>query len=70
MASALLRLILGYVVEGPAFQRVRQAQNMKGVIYVYRMYPTLGYGAAVSVRVSCGDNSILLGPGGYHAFKI
>ncbi len=60
-------LLAGCAVEGSAYQRVTPAPN-KAVVYVYRTYPTAGWGSGAQAIVNCGDNSVALGPGGYHRF--
>jgi hypothetical protein len=62
-------LMTSCAVQGPAYEPVAVAPE-QSVIYVYRTYPTLAYGAGVLLPVACGENSILLGPGGYHVFKV
>lgn len=59
----------GCAVQGPAYEHTEVAPS-KAAIYVYRTYPTLAYGAAVQVPINCSDNSINLGPGGYHVFNV
>jgi uncharacterized protein DUF2846 len=62
-------LLAGCAVQGPDYEHVAPQQNKAGV-YVYRTYPTAGFGSGVQAAVNCGDNSITLGPGGYHRFSV
>jgi hypothetical protein len=66
---AVAMLMAGCAVEGPAYERMTVAPA-KAAVYVYRTYPTMGYGAGVQMPINCGDNSIMLGPGGYHVFMV
>jgi len=67
--AAIAALSAGCAVQGPAYEKAN-LPPAKAAVYVYRVYPTLGFGAGLLLPVSCGDNSILLGPGGYHVFNV
>ncbi|HKM99941.1 MAG TPA: hypothetical protein VJX23_05455 [Candidatus Binataceae bacterium] len=67
LAALAAIFLAGCAVEGPAFQKPALTQQ-QSVVYVYRPYSS--FGAAVVPAVNCGDHSIALGPGGYHAFVV
>jgi hypothetical protein len=60
-------LLAGCAVQGEAWQQAAAVPG-KAVVYVYRPYSVLG--AAIVPPVNCGDSSIAVGPGGYHAFHV
>jgi len=67
--AAIAALAAGCAVEGPAYEKANLPPE-KAAVYVYRLYPTMGVGAGLVLPISCGDNSTLLGPGGYHVFNV
>lgn len=69
LAVVTMFLLAGCAVEGPAYERLAVKES-KAAIYVYRTYPTAGFGAGAQSAVNCGDNSVTLGPGGYHRFTV
>jgi hypothetical protein len=62
-------LLSGCAVQGPDYQHVAPQPN-KASVYVYRTYPTAGLGSGAQAAINCGDNSVTLGPGGYHRFSV
>jgi hypothetical protein len=74
MNRALLVLFLGVViftigcaVQGRPFERV-SPPPAHAVIYVYRPYAYAGSG--LRPEVTCGEDTLRIGPGGYHAFIV
>jgi hypothetical protein len=75
MKTAILSIALiitsflagGCAVEGPSWQQA-EVLDGKAVVYIYRPYSILG--AAIVPSVNCGESSIAVGPGGYHAFHV
>ena len=62
-----LLLVQGCAVQGQPFQKAAVPPN-NAVIYVYRPYY---YAASLVVPpVTCGDETVRIGPGGYHAFTV
>lgn len=57
----------GCAVSGPPFQKI-QIPEGKSVIYAYR--PSSFFGAALRPTVSCGQEGVSLGRGGYHPFVV
>ena len=67
MRSVLALLAAGCAVQGTAFQRVTAPPD-HSVIYVYRPYH---YGSSLlRPAVTCGDDSVRISAGGYHAFIV
>jgi hypothetical protein len=62
-------LLAGCAVQGPDYEHIAPRSN-KAAVYVYRTYPTAGFGSAAQQVVNCGDYSVALGPGGYHRFSV
>lgn len=62
-------LLSSCAVQGPDYEHVAPQPN-KAAVYVYRTYPTAGFGSGAQAAVNCGDNSVTLGPGGYHRFSV
>jgi hypothetical protein len=60
-------LIAGCAVQGPPFERV-SPPPAHSVIYVYRPYAYFGSG--LKPEVTCGEDTVRVGPGGYHAFIV
>jgi hypothetical protein len=60
-------ILTGCAVKGPDFEK-KAVAAAKSAIYVYRQYSA--YGAGAPLTVNCGDNSVTLGPGGYHEFTV
>lgn len=57
----------GCAVQGRPFEKV-PPPPAHAVIYVYRPY---SYGSsALRPEVTCGDDTLRIGPGGYHAFIV
>jgi hypothetical protein len=69
IAVVSLTMLAGCAVQGADYQHVAPASD-KASIYVYRTYPTAGFGSAAQVIINCGDNAVGLGPGGYHRFTV
>src|SRR5258708_7455364 len=60
-------LVIGCAVQGRPFEKV-PPPPAHAVIYVYRPY---AYGSsALRPDVTCGEDSVRIGPGGYHAFIV
>ena len=59
--------ISGCAVQGRPFERV-PPPTAHSVIYVYRPY-SYG-GSALKPEVTCGDDTVRIGPGGYHPFIV
>jgi hypothetical protein len=60
-------LAIGCAVHGQPFEKV-SPPPAHAVIYVYRPY---AYGSsALRPNVTCGEDSVRIGPGGYHAFMV
>jgi hypothetical protein len=59
----------GCAVQGPDYEHIATQPN-KAAVYVYRTYPTAGFGSGAQEVVNCGDYSVALGPGGYHRFSV
>jgi hypothetical protein len=57
----------GCAVQGTPFQK-SPLQPAQQVIYVYRPYSYAG--SLVKPSVTCGDETVRIGPGGYHAFVV
>jgi hypothetical protein len=58
---------IGCAVQGKPFEKV-PPPPAHAVIYVYRPYT---YGSsALRPNVTCGEDSVRIGPGGYHAFIV
>jgi hypothetical protein len=75
MNRRLLAFLLGVVgtvafgcaVEGTPFEKITSPPG-NAVIYVYRPY---SYGSsALRPAVTCGEDTVRIGPGGYHAFIV
>jgi hypothetical protein len=62
-------VLAGCAVQGSAYEHTAVAPD-RAAIYVYRTYPTAGIGSAVKTSVTCADQSVRLGPGGYHRFEV
>ena len=57
----------GCAVKGPAFEKAAAPPD-NAVIYIYRPYH---YGSSLlRPAVTCGEDSVRIGPGGYHAFVV
>ncbi len=68
VAFALLStLFVGCAVEGHSYERAAVAPA-KSAVYVYRPYNV--FGSVVEDPVSCGHQSMSLGPGGYHRLVV
>ncbi|HVC44976.1 MAG TPA: hypothetical protein VND20_09175 [Candidatus Binataceae bacterium] len=59
--------LAGCADQGPAFARAYAAHN-NATIYVYRPYSYDG--VLLRPAVTCGDETVRIGPGGYHAFVV
>lgn len=57
----------GCAVQGQSFQRAEAPPN-NAVIYVYRPYKYAG--SLLHPLVTCGNETVKIGPGGYHAFIV
>jgi hypothetical protein len=57
----------GCAVQGRPFERV-SPPPANAVIYVYRPYAYAG--SALRPEVTCGEDTVRIGPGGYHAFIV
>ncbi len=57
--------MIGCAVQGRPFERV-SPPPAHAVIYVYRPYAYFGSG--LRPEVTCGEDTVRIGPGGYHAF--
>jgi hypothetical protein len=75
MNRRLLALLLGVIgavasgcaVQGSPFKKITSPPG-NAVIYVYRPY---SYGSvALRPAVTCGEDTVRIGPGGYHAFIV
>jgi hypothetical protein len=53
--------------QGPPFERA-YAPPHNATIYVYRPYSYAG--SLLRPSVTCGDDTVRIGPGGYHAFIV
>jgi len=62
-------LLTGCAVQGPDYEHIATQPN-KEAVYVYRTYPTAGFGSGAQEVINCGDYSVALGPGGYHRFSV
>jgi hypothetical protein len=60
-------LLVGCAVQGERFQRA-QAPPGNAIIYVYRPYKYDG--SLLHPPVTCGEQTVKIGPGGYHAFIV
>jgi hypothetical protein len=75
MNRLLLALLLGVVgtatfgcaVQGPPFEKITSPPG-NAVIYVYRPYSYAG--SALRPAVTCGEDTVRIGPGAYHAFVV
>jgi len=57
----------GCAVQGQPFEKISSPPG-NAVIYVYRPY---SYASSLILpAVTCGEDSVLIGPGGYHAFVV
>jgi hypothetical protein len=56
----------GCAVEGQSFKRLPM-ESARAIIYVYRPYHF--FGSALDPEVTCGNATIAIGAGGYHAFS-
>lgn len=65
--SLSLCLLAGCAVTGRPFKRVYPGTR-RSVIYVYRPYRFAG--SLIAPAVTCGNSSVKIGPGGYHAFVV
>jgi hypothetical protein len=60
-------LAIGCAVQGRPFEKI-SPPPAHAVIYVYRPY---AYGSsALRPEVTCGEDTVRIGPGGYHAFVV
>lgn len=60
-------LVIGCAVQGRPFEKV-SPPPAHAVIYVYRPY---SYGSSeLRPEVTCGEDMMRIGPGGYHAFIV
>jgi len=59
--------MIGCAVQGAPFERV-SPPPAHAVIYVYRPYEYFGSG--LKPEVTCGEDTVRIGPGGYHAFIV
>ena len=75
MNRRLLLLLLGVVataafgcaVQGQPFEKISSPPG-NAVIYVYRPY---SYASSLILpAVTCGEDTVRIGPGGYHAFVV
>ena len=60
-------LFIGCADQGPPFERAYAPPN-NATIYVYRPYSYAG--SLLRPSVTCGDDTVRVGPGGYHAFVV
>ncbi|MBF6568383.1 MAG: hypothetical protein IVW54_05850 [Candidatus Binataceae bacterium] len=59
--------LTGCADQGPVFARAYAAPH-NATIYVYRPYSYAG--VLLRPAVTCGDDTVRIGPGGYHAFVV
>jgi hypothetical protein len=67
LLSAVSIFATGCAVQGRPFERV-SPPPAHAVIYVYRPYAYGG--SALRPEVTCGEDTVRIGPGGYHAFIV
>jgi hypothetical protein len=66
-SAGISALAIGCAVQGRPFEKV-SPPPAHAVIYVYRPY---AYGSsALRPDVTCGEDTVRIGPGGYHAFIV
>jgi hypothetical protein len=66
-ATMIAGSVIGCSVKGPPFEP-EHLPRPKSVIYLYRPYRI--FGSAIRPPITCGDSTVKLGPGGYHAFVV
>jgi hypothetical protein len=67
LSAALSLLAAGCAVEGAPFEKAAPQPNEQ-VVYVYRPYSY--FSSALRPAVTCGEETVRIGPGGYHAFVL
>jgi hypothetical protein len=59
--------LIGCAVQGRPFEKLSSTPR-EAVVYVYRPYNYAG--SLLRPAVTCGDDTVRIGPGGYHAFVV
>ncbi len=67
LLAALAAALAGCAVQGAPFAKAAAPPD-HAVIYVYRPYSYAG--SLLRPPVTCGDETVRIGPGGYHAFVV
>jgi hypothetical protein len=67
IAGVLTIIAAGCAVQGQPFEKAPLRSDDQ-VIYVYRPYSY--FGSVVRPSITCGDETVRIGPGGYHAFVV
>lgn len=65
--ALLATLFVGCSVEGNSYEKAAVTPT-KSAVYIYRPYNFIG--SVVEDPVSCGDQVVSLGPGGYHRLVV
>ena len=67
LSGAVFLLAAGCAVQGAPFEKATPTPSEQ-VIYVYRPYSY--FSSALRPAVTCGEETVRIGPGGYHAFVL